>query len=157
MLAFPMLRTTTNVTDVLQPNLSVCDDSPNCRSIFGIVWGCLTTIFACTWVSVHPNIPARGQSSSRILCRRLGMMLMTVIAPEIMVFFVANQYFFARSFSKKFGVSLSHGFYFAMGGFVTRGSQTQLTRLEELDEPLLDDIRAIDSAKILDNFKQEQR
>ncbi|KAF7333066.1 hypothetical protein MVEN_02371200 [Mycena venus] len=34
-----------------------CDDINNCRKLFDIVWGCLATIFACTWVSVHPNVP----------------------------------------------------------------------------------------------------
>ncbi|KAF7292516.1 hypothetical protein MKEN_01476000 [Mycena kentingensis (nom. inval.)] len=27
------------------------------RSFFQLVWGCLVTIFACVWVSVHPNVP----------------------------------------------------------------------------------------------------
>jgi hypothetical protein len=76
-----------------------CSDS-NCRTFFDILWGCLTTIFACTWVSVHPNLPIPRQSWFRLFRRRLRMMLIAVIAPEIMVFFAARQFFFARGFSK---------------------------------------------------------
>ncbi|KAF7296765.1 hypothetical protein MIND_00907200 [Mycena indigotica] len=32
-------------------------DCENRRSLFSIVWGCFTTIFACVWVSAHPNVP----------------------------------------------------------------------------------------------------
>ncbi|KAJ7219854.1 hypothetical protein C8J57DRAFT_1095103 [Mycena rebaudengoi] len=38
-----------------------CDNINNCRKLFDIVWGCLVTIFACTWVSVHPNVPPPNQ------------------------------------------------------------------------------------------------
>ncbi|KAF8135356.1 hypothetical protein K438DRAFT_2123002 [Mycena galopus ATCC 62051] len=135
-----------------------CDDSSNCRAFFGIVWGCLTTIFACTWVSVHPNLPIPRQNWFRLFHRRLGMMLIAVIAPEIMVFFAARQFFFAREFSKKFGVSLTHGFFFAMGGFVARGSQHPIATLKQLEEPLrgpqyITDIQATEVAHIMDRSK----
>jgi hypothetical protein len=77
-----------------------CDDINNCRKLFDIVWGCLATIFACTWVSVHPNVPAPNQSRLARFWRRLKMMLITVIAPEIMVGFAARQFFATRLFSK---------------------------------------------------------
>jgi hypothetical protein len=34
-----------------------CDDINCSWTFFSIVSGCLATIFAYTWVSVHPNIP----------------------------------------------------------------------------------------------------
>ena len=34
-----------------------CNDLAHCRTIWNIVWSCLVTIFSCTWVAVHPNIP----------------------------------------------------------------------------------------------------
>ena len=36
---------------------SCCMDLLHCRSIWNIVWSCLVTIFSCTWVTIHPNIP----------------------------------------------------------------------------------------------------
>ncbi|KAJ7769056.1 hypothetical protein B0H14DRAFT_2259724, partial [Mycena olivaceomarginata] len=68
-----------------------CDDINNCRKLFDIVWGCLATIFACTWVSVHPNVPPPRQSWLALLWRRLKMMLLAVLAPELIVAFAARQ------------------------------------------------------------------
>ncbi|KAJ7442372.1 hypothetical protein B0H11DRAFT_1826687 [Mycena galericulata] len=144
-------------TTALSPSSSACEDLSNCRTFFDIVWGCLTTIFACTWVSVHPNVPAPGQSWLKLLSRRVGMMLLAIIAPELIVFFAARQFFFARAFSKRFGVSRTHGFFFAMGGFVSAGG-IPITTFKQLEEPLLGaqyltDIRAIDVAFIMDRSK----
>ncbi|KAF7345732.1 hypothetical protein MVEN_01593400 [Mycena venus] len=44
-----------------------CDDINNCRKLFDIIWGCLVTIFAATWVSVHPNVPPTQPESARSL------------------------------------------------------------------------------------------
>ncbi|KAJ7722096.1 hypothetical protein B0H16DRAFT_1601105 [Mycena metata] len=134
-----------------------CGDPSSCRTTFDIVWGCLTTIFACTWVSVHPNLPAPRQSWLRLAVRRLAMMLMAVIAPEIMVFFAARQFFFARRFSKVHNVSLTHGFFFAMGGFVSHNRQDPITTWEQLEAPLgaqyVADIQSIDTTTIMDRSK----
>jgi hypothetical protein len=77
-----------------------CDDTNNCRRLFDIIWGCLTTLFACTWVSVHPNVPPPNQGAFALLWRRLKMMLIAVIAPELMVGFAARQLWAARRFLK---------------------------------------------------------
>ncbi|KAJ7789232.1 hypothetical protein B0H14DRAFT_3574473 [Mycena olivaceomarginata] len=135
-----------------------CGAPSSCRTLFDIVWGCLTTIFACTWVSVHPNLPAPGLSWLRLTVRRLAMMVMTVIAPEIMVFFAARQFFFARRFSKVYNVSLTHGFFFAMGGFISHRRQHPITTWKQLEAPLLGaryiaDIQSIDVAIIMDRSK----
>ncbi|KAF7318760.1 hypothetical protein HMN09_00388300 [Mycena chlorophos] len=112
-----------------------CDNIHNCRLLFDIVWGCLTTIFACTWVSVHPNVPPRpplhpkgGSWAKRAwwklsvaslpLWRRLKLMLVAVMAPEIMAGFAARQFVVAHKFSKEYDSSLTHGYFFCMGGFV---------------------------------------
>ena len=34
-----------------------CNDLTHCRTIWNIVWSCLATIFSCTWVAIHPNVP----------------------------------------------------------------------------------------------------
>jgi hypothetical protein len=77
-----------------------CDDINNCRKLFDIVWGCLATIFACTWVSVHPNVPPPCQNWLALLWRRLKMMLIAVVAPELIVGFAARQFLVAWRFSK---------------------------------------------------------
>ncbi|KAJ6565585.1 hypothetical protein DFH09DRAFT_1278624 [Mycena vulgaris] len=122
----------------LNPRASVdsCDDINNCRRLFDIIWGCLTTIFACTWVSVHPNVPPPDQSWLALLSRRLRMMFIAVIAPELMVGFAARQLFVARSFSKEFDLTFTHGFFFSMGGFVSQKGNPVIT-FKQLEDPLL--------------------
>jgi hypothetical protein len=44
------------------------------RSIWGIIWSCLSTIFACTWIAVHPNIPGPHESEWAVLRRRVEIM-----------------------------------------------------------------------------------
>ncbi|KAJ7704571.1 hypothetical protein B0H17DRAFT_894713, partial [Mycena rosella] len=97
---------------------------------------CLTTIFACTLVSVHPNVPSPNQTLLSLLWRRLNMMLVEVIAPELMVCFAARQFVTARWFSKKFGVSITHGFFFSMGGFVSRIGHPIATT-KQIEDPIL--------------------
>jgi hypothetical protein len=77
-----------------------CDDINGCRRLFDIVWGCFATIFTCTWVSVHPNVPPPNQSRLALFWRRLKIMLVAVMAPELMVGFAARQLWAAWIFSK---------------------------------------------------------
>ena len=44
-------------TDAHSLESNQCADLTHCRTIWNIVWSCLVTIFLCTWVAVHPNIP----------------------------------------------------------------------------------------------------
>ncbi|KAJ6467461.1 hypothetical protein DFH09DRAFT_1294920 [Mycena vulgaris] len=113
-----------------------CENINSCRRLFDIVWGCLTTIFACTWVSVHPNVPPPDQNGRARLWRKLKMMLIAVIAPELMVGFAIRQFFAARRLSEEFAFSRTHGFFFAMGGFVSQIGHP-ITTLKQLKDPLL--------------------
>ncbi|KAJ7863523.1 hypothetical protein B0H14DRAFT_2574902 [Mycena olivaceomarginata] len=101
--------------------------------LFNIISGCLATVFACTWVSVHPNVPGPGQGKLARAGRRLGLMLVALIAPELMAGFAARQFLDACWFSKKYDVSLTHGFFFAMGGFVSSDGHHPIATEEQLD------------------------
>lgn len=63
------------------------------RSESSIVWGCLATIFACSWVAVHPNIPALSGS---IFLTRLELMVCMLIAPELVIIWAARQWYAAH-------------------------------------------------------------
>ncbi|KAF7370050.1 hypothetical protein MSAN_00635000 [Mycena sanguinolenta] len=149
-----------------------CDDINNCRTLFSIVWSCLATIFACTWVSVHPNVPPPDQSRLHLLWRRLMMMLIGIMGPEIMVGFAARQLFASRSLSKRestvllpdvsscsieFGFSETHSFFCCMGGFVSSDGHPIATR-DQLENRLFGSefqkaIRDVNKEDIMDKSK----
>ncbi|KAJ7130445.1 hypothetical protein C8R44DRAFT_699614, partial [Mycena epipterygia] len=119
-----------------QAPVNSCDNINSCRQLFDIVWGCLTTIFACTWVSVHPNVPPPNQGRVALFWQRLKMMLIAIIAPELMVGFAARQLMAAQIFSKEFDVSMTHGFFISMGGFVSRIGHHPIVTKQQLKNPI---------------------
>ncbi|KAJ6460186.1 hypothetical protein C8R45DRAFT_879422, partial [Mycena sanguinolenta] len=134
-----------------------CDHINSCRTLFDIVWSCLATIFSCTWVSVHPNVPPPNQSRLQLFWLKLRMMLIAIVAPEIVVGFAARQFFASRELSREFNFSTAHGFFFCMGGFVSSTGHPIKTR-EQLDDPVLgpeiqDAIREVNEEDIMDKSK----
>ena len=96
---------------------SSCTDLNNCRTIWNIVWSCLVTTFACTWVAVHPNVPKPGQNVnqrwySRPL-RRVRIMLYTLIGPEFVIFWAWRQW---KAANRKPNLPLLQGRYFHLTG-----------------------------------------
>ena len=79
---------------------SVCLCPAHQRSLWNILWSCLATIFACSWVSVHPNIPSPDESSWRIFLRRLELMFWAVIGPEMIIVWAFRQWVGARHLEK---------------------------------------------------------
>ena len=76
--------------------LSTCICPADQRSLLDILWSCLATLFACSWVSVHPNIPGPDESWWRIYLRRLELMFWTVFAPEMIITWAFRQWTGAR-------------------------------------------------------------
>lgn len=68
-----------------------CADSCSKRSLFNILWGCVSTTIICAWVAIHPNIPPRESHLKRTL-RRLELMFWTIVAPEILPAWALNQF-----------------------------------------------------------------
>ncbi|KAJ6544462.1 hypothetical protein B0H19DRAFT_857478, partial [Mycena capillaripes] len=125
------------------------------RKLYDIVWGCLATIFACTWVSVLPNVLSPNKSNLSLFWRRLKMMLIATIAPEIVVGFAARQFFAARNLSEvSRGLA---GSFFSMGGFVSSRGQPIVTKKQLEDPPtgpkFLADIQNINAENIMDKSK----
>ncbi|KAJ7059214.1 hypothetical protein C8F01DRAFT_1026520 [Mycena amicta] len=150
-----------------------CKDIDNCRRLFDIVWGCLATIFfACVWVSIHPNIPpppSPALPKSASLWRqvkwklidsqgplglRLKLMLVGLLAPELIAGFAARQLMVAWKMSKKYELSLTHGFFFCMGGFVDRAGHPIVTsEAKQSGTKTLRAIRKTTEAAIKDKSK----
>ncbi|KAF9055068.1 hypothetical protein BDZ89DRAFT_1003698, partial [Hymenopellis radicata] len=96
------------------------------RSMGDIIWTCLLTIFASTWLAIHPNVPgasviAKGKYA-RTFCicyQRFKLTVLSIMVPEIILVWVLRQHSVARKIKQDNpGLTLTHGFLFAMGGFV---------------------------------------
>jgi hypothetical protein len=76
----------------------------SCRSLWNIVWSCVVTIFACTWVAVHPNVPIPDKSAHRRWysrpLRRVRIMLCALICPELVIMWAWRQRIIASSMSQ---------------------------------------------------------
>ncbi|KAK7002317.1 hypothetical protein R3P38DRAFT_3326540 [Favolaschia claudopus] len=132
---------------------NTCTDIDKCRTLYDIMWTCLTTIFVCIWVSVHPNMPPQPEKISPSWCR-LMMMLVALIAPEIMVAFAARQWFSAKRFSKEHKISLTHGFFYSMGGFVDTEGYPIIDE-EQVTPLVLAAMKAVSEADIEDKSKRD--
>ena len=71
------------------------------RSEWNIAWSCFATIFACSWVAIHPNVPAPSDSSMRIFARRMMMMGCMLIVPEMVIVWATRQWFAAHEIAER--------------------------------------------------------
>ncbi|KAM6490660.1 hypothetical protein JOM56_014003 [Amanita muscaria] len=69
-------NTTFNAAAESSPMLQ-CKDIDHCRTLQGIIFGCFSTVFLCTWTAFHHDIPYP------YLLGRVGWMMIALIAPEI--------------------------------------------------------------------------
>ncbi|KAG1809713.1 uncharacterized protein BJ212DRAFT_599553 [Suillus subaureus] len=72
------------------------------RTLWTIISSSVITLFACIYSAIHINIPSPKDSPYRILRRRLGIMIMALIAPELMVTWAMRQWFSACYVTRRF-------------------------------------------------------
>ena len=94
---------------------SSCKDYDNCRSLLSIIWSCLTTIFICTWVAVHPNVPEPVDTQEmdfwpkyvqNTLCffkTKVVMFICALLVPEYVLAWAIKQRLMARKIVKDNG------------------------------------------------------
>ncbi|KAF8838054.1 hypothetical protein BDN67DRAFT_127805 [Paxillus ammoniavirescens] len=101
------------------------------RSILGIIFLCIVSLVACSWNAVHPNIPGVDESRWIIWLRRVLLMVLVVITPELLLVWVLQQFTSAGSAAQAFNKwratsvggsqyeawNRTHGFFAEMGGF----------------------------------------
>ncbi|KAF8508808.1 hypothetical protein BU17DRAFT_56524 [Hysterangium stoloniferum] len=118
---------------------------PDRRTVWDILWSCLATIFACSWVSVHPNIQEPKEAWWLVILRRLELMFWSIFSPELIVYWAMRQWDGARRLKRKYRRTsfpnlqwtMTHGHFIQMGGFmlfdgqVARGTLSP-ERFEEL-------------------------
>ncbi|KAK0432796.1 hypothetical protein EV421DRAFT_1460040 [Armillaria borealis] len=98
-----------------------CSDESSNRTTWNIIWSCLATIFACTWLAVHPNVPSsymREKGRLFLGLHRVKHMLLAIICPEAVIMWAFRQRLVASALSKRLKLSMTHGFFISMGGFI---------------------------------------
>lgn len=93
-IAFLLKRYGTQAT-LLPAHNHARDDSSGgylSRTALDLPWSCLATTFACTWVSIHPNVPFKGEGKRTLLRRRIFLMSFSILAPEFMIMWAFKQW-----------------------------------------------------------------
>ena len=79
-----------------------CNDLGHCRTIWNIVWSCFATIFSCTWVAIHPNIPCPKKRNPIISFaeHRLPLFVCALLVPEYVLAWAIRQFLRARRIAR---------------------------------------------------------
>ncbi|KAF8998782.1 hypothetical protein BDQ17DRAFT_1543855 [Cyathus striatus] len=108
------------------------DSTPLCncnqRSVLDIIWGCASTLFLCTWVTIHPNVPDPNEEGWKTLWRRLKIMYWSIVAPELVLTWASHQYVGARMLFHQYKMpernwTMKHAHFLQMGGFHLRSKE----------------------------------
>ncbi|KAK7022783.1 hypothetical protein VNI00_016954 [Paramarasmius palmivorus] len=115
-----------NDSSCFDPVTSKCIDINKCRTTTGILWSCLSVIFICTWVAIHPNIPRVEDDKGKpwhpaaLVYQDVELMIVALLAPEFMILWAMRQREKAKKIGQQFkdyGWGITHGFFVIMGGF----------------------------------------
>ncbi|KAJ8590498.1 hypothetical protein M405DRAFT_896852 [Rhizopogon salebrosus TDB-379] len=108
-------------------DVSDCPSCSNTRSLSDIIWSCAATLFACTWTAIHPNIPGLDDRKLAIMSRRILLMVMALVVPELVIVWAARQFFSARHTANEFNEKLSKKLAQADGDHRKIGEESQFT------------------------------
>jgi len=72
------------------------------RTIWDIIWSCIVTIFACSWVSVHPNMPKPREHWFKICMHRTEVLFWALVAPELILYWAARQWYGAKKLTRRY-------------------------------------------------------
>src|ERR1700761_5284923 len=120
----------------LPPENTKFTSTPNVRSTLDIVWTCFSILLLCTWsvqhLNIQPQIKARAvgqyiRLTVFLVKRKAKWMLLTLMAPEILIGLALSQFIAARhgidtmqELACEDGVewTMEHSHFADMGGFV---------------------------------------
>ncbi|KAF8649023.1 hypothetical protein AX16_006065 [Volvariella volvacea WC 439] len=96
-------------------------DPSKTRSTSELVWNCLGTIFVCTYVAIHPNMPNQSASKREKVWQKVKICLYALLAPEAIIMLAMRQRFSAAKIAQQYrgnGWTMTHGFFVIMGGMM---------------------------------------
>lgn len=93
-----------------------CDNLYECRSLWSLIRSSLTTIFLCTWVAIHPNVPEPIPTHVRqsiwrkwhfymrtIVIERLSLFVCALLVPEYILAWAIRQRMVADEMVREWG------------------------------------------------------
>ena len=101
-IALPAQNATSTGLDSLTSQPPACNDIDRCRKLSSLIWSCVTTVFLCTWVALHPDVPARGTRWVDRSNTRLFLMLRLLLAPEWQVQRIYKDWRFGCMYTARF-------------------------------------------------------
>lgn len=98
--------TSNDVRDLISRTNHVSDGG---RTMLDILWSCLVTIFACTWLAIHPNIPDPDLSWWAATGARFEITFYALMAPEVIIMWAMRQRVMASRIASQYkGMFLFH-------------------------------------------------
>jgi hypothetical protein len=99
-----------NGSSVTTLDISDSPSSDNARALWDIICSRAATLFACSWTAIHPNIPGMDEGKFTVVSRRLYIMMIALIAPELTITWATMQFLTAsdtaKAFNDAFGAQL---------------------------------------------------
>ncbi|KAG2073115.1 hypothetical protein BDR04DRAFT_1230080 [Suillus decipiens] len=103
-----VIQAANTTTSAASDSFKVPSASFTTRTLWSIVSSSVLTLFACVYTAIHANIPSPKDSPNDIILRRLGIMIMALIAPELIVAWAMRQWLSARQVTKQFNGPQHH-------------------------------------------------
>ncbi|TFK24614.1 hypothetical protein FA15DRAFT_669338 [Coprinopsis marcescibilis] len=135
MLLFVLLLATLAQITITHGQETTIQFNTNYRSTSDIVWSCLITVFACSWISVHPNVAGYNSTWWQRYRARLELMIWALVAPELIILWAYRQWLGARQLAAELGGkwTTTHAHFFQMGGFIFKeGNRVEYIGLDWL-------------------------
>ncbi|KAF8646101.1 hypothetical protein AX16_007388 [Volvariella volvacea WC 439] len=116
-------------------------DPSRIRSTSELVWNCLGTVFVCTYVAIHHNMPDRNASKKQRMWEKLSMSIYTLLVPEAIIMHAMSQRFVASRIVERFrrhGWTMTHAYFVIMGGLMREdGNEFKVVTIDEHGNPQL--------------------
>lgn len=74
---------------------------PNERGTWELLYGCVFMLVLCVYTAIHLNVPAHHDTQLRYWLRKVKWVGIAIIAPEIVVYTVFEQWYHSRKFLKQ--------------------------------------------------------
>ena len=82
MIVYRIIRATSPLSFAISSS-TTCNDVHDCRTVPSIGFNCASTIFLCTWVALHLDVPEDPwEALWKSVLRRVGWTMMALLAPE---------------------------------------------------------------------------